>query len=194
MTSMAGQAALPTLYEKMAHRRRYPKVLGGAYATMAVIYTLMSVSGFIRYGNSTAVLITTSLDEAPGGVLAKIAVGLVVVSCFCTIAPICAVLSSQIEGKAGIRSGNAVRLLRTGIMVAAVTLAWVARNNLGNLASLIGGIGSIMTSLVLPTAFYLKLCWDSLHLTETTLNVVLLALSGCLQVFVIGSNVRDLLT
>jgi amino acid permease len=69
-------------------------------------------------------------------------------------------------------------LSRVAIAACALGLGVPARNELGNVLSLVGGACSMTTSLVLPVAFYTKLSW------ETHSNAVKVGLSGLL---VLGS-------
>lgn len=193
VTSLAGQACLPSLYNTMLKRKSYNVVLNWSFITMSMVYGIMCISGYVRYGSSTQVLITSSLHASPGGVVPKIAVALVVASCSCTVAPINAVLTEMVEGKAGITRPVSVRVTRTLVLALATALAWFAKDNLNNLESLIGGIGSLMTSLVLPCAFYMKLCWEDLGVFERAGNVLIVVVAAALGVFVVGSNVHSVL-
>lgn len=214
VTSLGGQVCLPTLYDQMMDKSAYQKVLHASFLTMTAVYCvrtavvwpsrlsgcvshralvmqLMAVAGFLRYGVLTDVLITSNLATNPGGIVAQAAVGLVVASCGCTVAPLVAVLSGIPEGKLGITNSWAVCGSRTSVLVAAATVAWVARNNLGNVESLIGGIGSLMTSLVLPCVFYLKLC--SMPTWERVVNVAIVVCAVCLGTFIVTTNLRAML-
>jgi hypothetical protein len=73
---------------------------------------------------------------------------------------------------------NSEFVSRVAIAGCALALGVPARNQLGNVLSLVGGACSMSTSLILPVAFYTKLSW------ETHSNAVKVALSGML---VLGS-------
>jgi vesicular inhibitory amino acid transporter len=61
---------------------------------------------------------------------------------------------------------------RVVIAACALSLGVAARNELGNILSVVGGFCSISTSLILPAAFYAKLSW------ETHSNAVKMGLGG----------------
>uniref|UniRef100_A0A7S1CBQ8 Amino acid transporter transmembrane domain-containing protein n=1 Tax=Bicosoecida sp. CB-2014 TaxID=1486930 RepID=A0A7S1CBQ8_9STRA len=191
-TSLGGQAALPVLYEQMRDRRRYKAMLGGAFATITAVYAVMGVSGYMLYGEGVGVLVTSSLATAPGGIASELATGFVVAGTFCTVAPITAVLSKMIEERLRIENGVGVRGLRTGVLLTAAALAWATRDTLGNLESLVGAIGSLMTSLILPSCLFLKLCADELHTWEWIVNALIIAGSLGLSASVIYANVTSL--
>ncbi len=72
-------------------------------------------------------------------------------------------------------------------------LALSAYRVLGSALSLLGGLCSITCSLVLPTAFYLRLSWGRLTLPRRVGLLAMLALGLALVCLVTGMNVCELL-
>lgn len=64
---------------------------------------------------------------------------------------------------------------------------------LGSALSLLGGLCSITCSLVLPTAFYLRLSWGRLAWPRRAGLLAMLALGAALVCLVTGMNVCELL-
>lgn len=72
-------------------------------------------------------------------------------------------------------------------------LALSAYRALGSALSLLGGLCSIMCSLVLPTAFYLRLAWGRLSWPRRGVLLALLAFGLGLVFLVTGMNICALL-
>jgi len=198
-TSFAGQACLPVVYAQMGKPHQYERLLSVCFAIMFLVYAAMGVAGYIVYGAESEVLVTSNIATWPGGVAAWISISLVVSSCACTIAPVVAVLADPFEAKLlgrhseGKCTSWAVRGIRTCLFGAAATFAYVMRANLGNLESLMGGVASIQTSLVLPSLFYVKMFASELSCCTKFVNYSI-AVAGCLlSAFIVYSNVQDML-
>ena len=79
-------------------------------------------------------------------------------------------------------------VVRTLVYAAAIVLAVVLYDRLGNIESLVGGVGSMMTSLILPATCYLRLCWHGLSWLQRIAHVGMSCLGVCGLLFVLVSN------
>lgn len=86
----------------------------------------------------------------------------------------------------------AERGLRLALFCAGTALALTAYDVLGSALSLLGGLGSISCSLLLPTAFYARLAWPRLRAPARTGLVLLLGLGAALVCLITGTNLCDL--
>lgn len=191
-TSLGGAPAMPVLYEQMSDRSVYTKMLCGAFLTITLVYALMGFSGYRLYGTNVNVLVTTSLNDSPGGIASKLATASVVIGTFCTVAPVTAVLSKMIEERLRITSGLGVRGVRTTVLGCAFLLGFTTHNTLGNLESFVGAFGSLFTSLLFPSMLFMKLCHAELHWWEWALNIALVLGSLALTAVVTMGNIETL--
>ena len=80
--------------------------------------------------------------------------------------------------------------LRLAIFAACTAVGLQAANSLGQIMSMVGGICSISCSLLLPTAFYLRLAWPQLGRAARGGLLVLLGAASCLIVLISVDNLR----
>ena len=157
---------------------------------------------FCRYGSTAQVLVTSNLT----GWVSYLESTFVVANCGSTIAPLIAVISDVVEevirrdpeaGRDGSDDSDsesepsvALQLaVRTTVFALAIAVAVVTYDNLNNLESLIGGIGSMVTSLIMPSLCYLRLCWKGLSVLQRTVNVSIACLGIVASFFIVISNV-----
>jgi hypothetical protein len=84
---------------QMAVPAAYPRVIGTCFAIMLVVYVVMGLAGYLRFGDDSKVLITENLQHS---IVGKILSALLVANCACTIAPINAVLGDVFEERLGV--------------------------------------------------------------------------------------------
>jgi hypothetical protein len=184
--SLAGQACLPVLYDKMAHPESYPLLINVCFLIMMCVYGCMGTFGYLRYGDSAEVLVTSNLV----GVVSYLESLFVVANCASTIAPLVAVISDVFEETTHSPPSAFVQLcIHTAVFAAAVAAGVGLYLHLNNLESLIGGLGSMVTSLIAPALCYLKLCWRSLSLVQRAANVTVAIVGIAGSVFIVASNI-----
>lgn len=64
MSGYAGHSVFPAVYSDMTNPNLYPKVLNTSYAFTLLSYLLISVTGYLMYGESTTPEITINLKSA----------------------------------------------------------------------------------------------------------------------------------
>ena len=78
----------------MATPSEFEPMLNKAFGLMFLIYALCAVSGYLIFGATTDILVTTNLDVWPGGAIFDVFLVFVVANSFCSVAPIIQVSGS----------------------------------------------------------------------------------------------------
>lgn len=132
----------------------------------SISFVSQGVFGYLLYGRNADVLVTNDLhadaSTGPGRSFEKFVVCMVTISSFSTIGPIVSVLSEIPEGALGLTDDTvggvfAARAVRMAILAVGFVISLVAYDYLGYFESLIGGICSVATSLLIPALCYGRL-------------------------------------
>jgi vesicular inhibitory amino acid transporter len=206
--SMSGHSTLPALRAAMHRPQAFPRALAAAFSIMAGAYAAVACAGYYYWGEAVSPLVTFDLaSNSPyarsGGVAGRwfgvdrVLAAAVLVTCSAKLPALIMVveelLRGCLSGEGGAQS-RGVRLAgRTAIAAAALVLGVAAREELGNVLGLVGGACSMMTSLVLPLAFYARLAWGRHGQTGRSALVSLIALGLLLLVQVTLTSVLQLL-
>jgi len=70
--SLSGHAALPQVYREMSSPDDFNWVMDFSFIVMFLIYVVAGVTGYMIYGSSSHIIITTNMLVSPGGVIPKI--------------------------------------------------------------------------------------------------------------------------
>ena len=84
------------------------------------------------------------------------------------------------------------RLLRLALFASGILLALSAYRVLGSTLSLLGGLGSITCSLLLPVGFYTLLAWRQLGRPARAGLAAMLALGAALVCLITATNLCDM--
>jgi len=153
--SLAGHASLPQVYREMKKPEEFDQMLDICFLVMFFVYAGTGVIGYLIYGFSSNVIISTNLVDNPGGVLAKVTAGFIIAKNYLTINPLMAVLCDSTEVMMGIDElPRFQRIYRTVIFVIAAILAFVARDAVPFLEGLTGAIATMITTFILPAVLY----------------------------------------
>ncbi|KAL4447326.1 hypothetical protein ABPG77_007359 [Micractinium sp. CCAP 211/92] len=206
--SATAHSTLPALRTAMRKPSQFPLAIGSAFSVMLAGYTTLAAVGYWYFGDSASPLITTDLSTSSvyrsysrlpvdRGLAA-----LVLVNTLCKYPSLNLVLQDMILSVLPLNRdehGNfcpplhwAAHGLRLGLFATGCAPGLVAYDALGSALSLLGGLGSISCSLVLPTLFYARLAWqDGLAAARCGLASLLVLAAG-LVVLVTGMNVCEL--
>lgn len=199
LVSLSGHATLPTLRASMKNPDRYfGLTLNVSFIVMCALYLTVGIAGYLRYGDSTLVLITSNLDTDVtttfGFYLDKIVSGCVAASALTTISPAVHVL-----GEVPLNFFEAPGYLwrsfvKTMTLLLCLALAVGGFNYLASIESLLGGVCSLSTSLVLPPLFYFLIKRKELPVWKSVVLVATVVLALAMMLIILGANVYQLVS
>lgn len=182
LVSLSGHQSLPSLKRSMRRPQHFEKCLYIAFGSMFLLYSLMGALTYQYFGESCDVLVTNNLMSSSaisGWVVARVGAfqiglaqllsALLALSAFSTTPPLVLVLGDLLIDMThgGTSQGHVSILfetcLRTTVLLLAYAVAMFFYDVLGLLLSLVGGIASMCSSLLLPSLFYFLL-----HQNETS--------------------------
>ena len=174
------------------HRpERFPTAILAAFSIMGIVYSTVAASGYWYWGNTVSPVAV--YDLATNSVYShsstwhgtwkidQFLAALVLITCAAKIPALVMVVEEMLRGvlvateepeqeeEAEEEEGRtkslaaAVFVGRATIAGSALALSVIARNELGNVLSFIGGACSMCTSVLLPVAFYTSLAWHRLR-------------------------------
>ncbi|PSC72470.1 Vacuolar amino acid transporter 1 [Micractinium conductrix] len=205
--SSTAHSTLPALRIAMRQPVRFPLALGGAFSAMLVCYTSVAACGYWYFGDSASPLVTTDLatnSYFTGGRLPidrMLAAFVLVTSitkypglvlCLQDMLLSALPLSRDEHGAYHPPLHYVVYGLRLALFAVGVLLGLTAYDALGAALSMLGGLGSISASLVLPTTFFALLAWRGARPATRVALAALLLLAGGMVVLITGMNVCDL--
>jgi len=217
LMSFSGHTCLPSLFNSMRKTAHYERLLDCCFGFMLVLYTLMSVFGYLSFGRDSDVLISNDLlrysTTTAEKVVNKAMITFVAVSNYCTIAPWIHIVTDQIEEfflnkerdpslsiessasssfsapsrMGGKKSFLRYMLLSTSVFLLSFLVAVVSSNHLGYIEAVLGGVSAITTSLILPSLFYYMTFRSVFSRWEKIGTLAMLAF-GCVAVIWITSS------
>ncbi|KDD75855.1 transmembrane amino acid transporter protein [Helicosporidium sp. ATCC 50920] len=198
----AAHNTLPAMRAAMAKPQRFPAVLSTAFGIMALLYAAVGGIGYWYYGVQASPLVTTDIAtkgayRASALPVDTLLAGLVLINCASKYPAILLVmqdLTLGLRGRSAARKPRkaALFLLRLSMFVAGGALAYTAANVLGNFISLVGGLCSMFSSVLMPIGFFSILAWRDLRRCSRAGLVSLLFFGVCLVVSVTYQNVLRL--
>jgi len=178
MLSLSGHSALPQVYREMSKPQDFNWVMDFSCFIMFVIYVGAGVSGYMIYGYSTDIIISTSMVKNPGGIMPKIVSLLVVLKNFLTVNPFIAVLCDSSEVMMGIEEAcMKQRIFRSFTFLAAAGLSYLAYDALPFLESISSAVCVMLTSFILPATFFLQLKGKTISMKTRIMCVCIFILS-----------------
>jgi len=155
MLSLSGHAALPQIYREMSKPAQFNRMLDISFIIMFLVYAITGSAGYMIYGSSTNIIISTSLVENPGGVLPKITTGFMLARNYLTLNLQVSVISNGCEVMMGIDGAPMKqRIFRTISFIAGVGVAQMASDALPFIESVTGAICTTVTSFILPAMLF----------------------------------------
>ncbi|KAL4443562.1 hypothetical protein ABPG75_011299 [Micractinium tetrahymenae] len=206
--SATAHSTLPALRTAMRKPSQFPAAIGSAFSIMLAGYTTLAAVGYWYFGDAASPLITTDLSTSsvyrsfrrlP---VDRVLAAFVLVNTLCKYPSLNLVLQDMILSVLPLTRDEqgsfhpplhwAAYALRLGLFAAGCTLGLTAYDALGSALSLLGGLGSISCSLVLPTVFYSLLAWRRSSRPARCGLAALLLLGAGLVVLVTGMNICEL--
>jgi len=196
IVSLAGHAALPSIYSKMKDQSSFDKMLNWSFVVIFCIYCLIALFGYMTYADKTDILITTNLTEDwPANWLCPIVTGFVVGNCYCSVAPMFSVLAEIPEELFGIvGSPWTQRVFRTFLLGVVALAAYMCLEHLAIVEAVTGSVCTMMTSIILPGVFYAILYWDRITCCEKFNTLGLLSLGLALSAMLTVLDVQKIIT
>lgn len=206
--SCSAHSTLPALRSSMRKPSRFSTALSLAFGAMLFAYCGLAAAGYWYWGDSASPLVTADLANnsfysGRAVRVDKLLALLVLVSCATKYPGLNMILQDMLVPLlpfARDAAGNfrpplhwVTHALRVALFALGTLLALSAYRVLGSALSLLGGLCSITCSLVLPTAFYLRLSWGRLAWPRRAGLLAMLALGAALVCLVTGMNVCELL-
>lgn len=155
IVSFAGHAALPQIYREMKKPEEFDRMLDVSFIIMFLVYAGAGVVGYLIYGSTVNIIVSTNLVENPGGVLAIVASGLIIIKNYLSLNPMVAVLCDSTEIMMGIGNNpSQQRAYRTIVFLLAVLLSYMAMDVLPFLEGLTGAISIMITTFIIPSTLF----------------------------------------
>ncbi|CAD5220292.1 unnamed protein product [Bursaphelenchus okinawaensis] len=155
MFSYCNHAAFPTIQHDMKRPGDFSKSVVTAFLLTSIMYTPVSLVGYITYGDSMKHSVISSLQI---DWIQQTVNVLITIHCILTLTIVMNPLNQEIEDFFKVPHDFGVKrvLFRTLTMLAVVFVA-ESVPNFGPLLDLVGGSTMTLTGLVCPCLFYLKL-------------------------------------
>ncbi|XP_010424130.1 PREDICTED: vacuolar amino acid transporter 1-like [Camelina sativa] len=175
-----GHIVFPNLYTSMKDPSKFTKVSIVSFAMVTALYTALAITGAKMFGPSVNPQITLSLPKHL--LVTKIALWATVLTPMTKYALEFAPLAIQLERSLPPTMTNRTKLVARGLMGSALLLVILALAltvpYFGYVLSLSGSLVSITIAVTLPSAFYLKICWDGMSKLTRAANLGFVVL-GC---------------
>lgn len=177
--SVSGHSSLPALRASMADPSLFPRVLNTSFAAMAALYGGVAVAGYYYYGDGAHQVVTASLARdspfsrdfklGPASVSLDDAVGAAILLNAVTTYPALVMIVQETlwavanpwSGAGGApprRLRPAPRLaLRLAVAAVSAGVSIGAYASIANALALLGGSSSMVASLLLPLAAYMRM-------------------------------------
>jgi len=158
MLSLSGQAALPQVYREMSKPKEFNWVMDISFLVMFFIYTATGIGGYMLYGMSSEIIISTNMLKNPGGILPKIVAWLVILKNYFTINPFVSVICDSPEIIMGIdKSPVKQRIFRSFAFLSSVGISYLAFDALPFVESFASATFTMLTSFILPAIIFVQL-------------------------------------
>lgn len=189
MAPFSGHAILPSIYRDMAKPVQFPKMLNTTYIITMFFYLSLAIAGYFMFGTSTLEEITQNLPLIPtySKTLTLATIYLIIINPFTkyalTIVPVSITLEMMLmQSRSCALSPSFIRIsLRTLVSVLTLMIA-IVFPGFHRVMALLGSLGSLTVSVVLPLAFYLKLFWTEISGIRKCVDVALLIVSSVMAV------------
>ncbi|KAI5730633.1 hypothetical protein M8J76_015840 [Diaphorina citri] len=156
MFTFGGASTFPTIQNDMTHRTQFPRSIVMAFSAILALYIPVGFGGFLVYGESVNANIILSLGKTSLATFANIFMAChLILAFFIVINPV----AQQLEETFFVPNRFCVKrcLLRTCMIIVMIIIGETVPS-FGMILSLIGGSTVTLTTFILPSYFYMKLC------------------------------------
>ncbi|CAI9091145.1 OLC1v1026090C1 [Oldenlandia corymbosa var. corymbosa] len=179
----SGHAVFPNIYTSMAKPGQYNAVLLASFGICTVMYAGVAVFGYLLFGDSTQSQFTLNLPQDL--VASKIAVWTTVVNPFTkyalTMTPVAMCLEELIPSN-HVKSYIYSVLIRTGLVVSTL-LVGLSVPFFGLVMALIGSLLTMLVTLILPCACYLRILKGKINLVQKSICILIIAVGAVSSAF-----------
>ncbi|KAJ3309987.1 hypothetical protein HDV04_005489 [Boothiomyces sp. JEL0838] len=157
-----GHAVFPSLYLDMIEKKRFGKSVSITYTIVAMFYSLIGACGYLMFGNEIQPEVSQNLPLVPSFnvLLNQSALSFIAINPLTKYALIVHPVNSTIEGLFNIYSDTLTILSRTFLSFLVLLIA-IIFPSFYKVMGFIGAALSFMTVVIMPTACYIRLSWDS---------------------------------
>ncbi|KAJ0092697.1 hypothetical protein Patl1_26201 [Pistacia atlantica] len=183
--SYAGHIVFPDLYKAMKDPSKFTKVSIVSFALVTFLYTALAFMGAKLFGPGVSSQITLSMP--PHLIVTKIALWATVLTPMTKYALEFAPFAIQLEQHLPVSFSSKTKMIIRGtvgsfLLLVILTLA-LSLPYFEHVLSLTGSLVSFCICVILPCAFYTKICWAQISKPFIILNVTLIAFCSFLGVF-----------
>ncbi|CAN6993037.1 unnamed protein product [Brassica oleracea var. botrytis] len=175
-----GHIVFPNLYTSMKDPSKFSKVSIVSFATVTALYTALAITGAKMFGPNINPQVTLSLPKHL--LVTKIALWATVLTPMTKYALEFAPLAIQLERSLPLTMSDRTKLVTRGLVGSTLLLVILALAltvpYFGYVLSLTGSLVSVTIAVILPCAFYVKICWDGMSKFTRAANVVFVVF-GC---------------
>ncbi|KAK4279650.1 hypothetical protein QN277_011393 [Acacia crassicarpa] len=179
----SGHAVFPNIYTSMANRNQFPAVLLACFGICTALYAGVAVMGYTMFGDATLSQFTLNLP--PDLVATKVAVWTTVVNPFTkyalTISPIAMSLEELIPST-NAKSYLYSILIRTGLVISTLVVG-LSVPFFGLVMSLIGSLLTMLVTLILPCACFLRILRGKASSLQATLCIAVITVGAASSVY-----------
>ncbi|XP_050235816.1 amino acid transporter AVT1H [Mercurialis annua] len=182
--SYAGHIVFPDLYKSMKEPAKFTKVSIVSFASVTALYTSLAFMGARLFGPQVNSQITLSMP--PHLIVTKIALWATVLTPMTKYALEFAPFAIQLERSLPHSLTPKLKLVIRGIVGSILLLVILALAlslpYFEHFLGLTGSLVSVTICIVLPCAFYIKICWPSIGKPFLVLNLIFIAFGSFLGV------------
>lgn len=154
--AFGGASTFPTIQNDMIQRSEFPRSIVMAFIAILCLYLPVSIGGYLVYGEATNANIILSLGKTSLATLANLFMAAHLIMAFLiVINPVAQHLEENFRVPNRFCTKRVV--LRTSMM-ALMVLIGETIPSFGMILSLIGGSTITLTTFILPSYFYMRLC------------------------------------
>ncbi|KAK7268260.1 hypothetical protein RIF29_20955 [Crotalaria pallida] len=188
----SGHAVFPNIYTSMAKPNQFPAVLLTCFGICTVLYAGAAVMGYKMFGE--AILSQFTLNMPQDLVASKIAVWTTVVNPFTkyalTISPVAMSLEELIPSDHA-KSYLYSIFIRTGLVVSTLVIG-LSIPFFGLLMSLIGSLLTMLVTLILPCACFLRILKGKVTKLQAVLCIIIITLGSVSALFGTYSALKEI--
>ncbi|KAL0727981.1 hypothetical protein Bca4012_024074 [Brassica carinata] len=168
-----GHIVFPNLYTSMKDPSKFTKVSIISFATVTALYTAVAITGVKMFGPNINPQVTLSLPKHL--LVTKIALWATVLTPMTKYALEFAPLAIQLERSLPLTMTDRTKLVTRGLVGSTLLLVILALAlsvpYFGFVLSLTGSLVSVTISIILPCAFYVKICCDGMSKFTRAANI-----------------------
>lgn len=173
----SGHAVFPNIYSSMEKPKQFPSVLLASFGFCALLYAAVAIMGYLMFGDSTLSQFTLNLPHDL--VASKIAVWTTVVNPFTkyalTMTPVALCLEELIPGNHSTSRVYSI-LIRTALVLSTLIIG-LCIPFFGLVMALIGSFLTMLVTLILPCACYLRILGGKANRFQ---------ISACMVIILVG--------